>query len=208
MRLDGQITLRARERLGYSAADAAREAGVATNSVLRAEHGEDIRPATARKLAAGLGVRVADLISEGAERAGKAEPRQLSGLSSEEKEARRREHNWTTILSGALYRIEAVEKQTREEDLDFYPDPKDVYETYALLCEYERVGGARGSEQLEAVEARISTVLARIEWMYRHKGAPLDPEVALLLGRSSKPGQPARTFSRDAADSRQADEAN
>lgn len=64
MRLDGARVRRARERLGYSLAKAAKEAGVSEGTVLRADHGEEIRPSTARKIAVGLGVEVADLIRE------------------------------------------------------------------------------------------------------------------------------------------------
>jgi transcriptional regulator with XRE-family HTH domain len=64
LKLDRDRLQRAREMLGYSIEMAAREAGVSKNSVLRAEHKEDIRPVTARKIAAALGVAVADLIGE------------------------------------------------------------------------------------------------------------------------------------------------
>lgn len=64
MKLDRDKVIRAREVLGYGIEKAAEEAGVSKNSVLRAEHEEDIRPQTARKIAAALGVRVADLIAE------------------------------------------------------------------------------------------------------------------------------------------------
>ena len=64
MKLDRDRVIRAREMLGYSIETTAEEAGVSKNSVLRAEHEEDIRPVTARKIAAALGVRVADLIGE------------------------------------------------------------------------------------------------------------------------------------------------
>lgn len=64
MKLDKQRVLRARERLGYSIAKTAQVAGVSQHSVLRAEHGGDIRPLTARKLAIGLGVTVADLYED------------------------------------------------------------------------------------------------------------------------------------------------
>ncbi len=67
MRLDRDKMLRGREVLGYGVEKTAQEAGVSKNSVLRAEHGEDIRPVTARKIAAALGVRVADLLSEESE---------------------------------------------------------------------------------------------------------------------------------------------
>jgi transcriptional regulator with XRE-family HTH domain len=64
LKLDRDNLIRARERLGYAVETVAEEAGVSKNSVLRAEHGKDIRPLTARKIAAALGVRVADLIRE------------------------------------------------------------------------------------------------------------------------------------------------
>jgi transcriptional regulator with XRE-family HTH domain len=48
--------------LGYGIETTAQVAGVSKNSVLRAEHGEDIRPVTARKIAGGLNVEVADLL--------------------------------------------------------------------------------------------------------------------------------------------------
>jgi DNA-binding XRE family transcriptional regulator len=64
LRLDRDKLQRAREMLGYSIEMTGEEAGVSKNSVLRAEHEEDIRPVTARKIAAALGVRVADLVEE------------------------------------------------------------------------------------------------------------------------------------------------
>jgi transcriptional regulator with XRE-family HTH domain len=64
LKFDGDKVRRARELLGYGQETTAEEAGVAKNSVLRAERGEEIRPATARKIAAALGVRVADLLTE------------------------------------------------------------------------------------------------------------------------------------------------
>ena len=64
MKLDRDKLIRAREMLGYSVEKTAEEAGVSKNSVLRAEHEDDIRPLTARKIATALGVRVADLIGE------------------------------------------------------------------------------------------------------------------------------------------------
>jgi DNA-binding XRE family transcriptional regulator len=65
LKLDRDKLQRAREMLGYSIEMTGEEAGVSKNSVLRAEHEEDIRPVTARKIAAALGVRVADLLEEG-----------------------------------------------------------------------------------------------------------------------------------------------
>lgn len=64
MKLDRARVLRARELQGYGLEKTAEEAGVSKNSVLRAEHEEDIRPVTARKIAAALAMRVADLVAE------------------------------------------------------------------------------------------------------------------------------------------------
>jgi transcriptional regulator with XRE-family HTH domain len=64
LKLDKHRVLRARERLGFSIAKTAQAARVSEHSVLRAEHGEDIRPLTARKIAKGLGVKVADLYND------------------------------------------------------------------------------------------------------------------------------------------------
>jgi transcriptional regulator with XRE-family HTH domain len=64
LKLDRDKLIRAREMLGYAIETVAEEAGISKNSVLRAEHEEDIRPVTARKIAGALGVRVADLIRE------------------------------------------------------------------------------------------------------------------------------------------------
>jgi transcriptional regulator with XRE-family HTH domain len=64
LKLDRDNLIRARERLGYSVETVAEQAGIAKNSVLRAEHGEHIRPLTARKIAAALRVEVADLYAD------------------------------------------------------------------------------------------------------------------------------------------------
>jgi hypothetical protein len=64
VKLDKHKVLRARERLGYGVAKVAEEAGIAKGSALRAEHGEDLRPITARRVARALGVKVADLMPD------------------------------------------------------------------------------------------------------------------------------------------------
>lgn len=201
MRLDERRTRRARERLGYSAADTAQVAGIATNSVLRAEHGEDIRPVTARKLASGLGVRVADLISGGAELSGKAAPRQWSGLSEEEKQARRHEHDWTRILSGAFERILEEEQKHINEDWTTYPDPERVRETYSLLNQFEKAGGTQGSKRLEELMGLIQRVLTSIDRMDLHKDDPVTTKEERHLGIFSNPSLEERAFP-------QAEEAN
>ncbi len=197
MRLDGQRTLRARERLGYSAADTARVAGIATNSVLRAEHGEDIRPATARKLASGLGVQVADLISGGAELPGKSAPRHWSGLSEEEKEARRHEHDWTRILGGAFERILEEEKKHINADWTTYPNPERVQETYSLLNRFEKAGGTQGSRRLGELVGLIQKVLTSIDRMDLHRDDPIPAEEERHRGRFGRPDPDERAFPQD-----------
>lgn len=58
---------RARDNLGYSLAMVSEEAGVAENTAIRAEHEEEVRPGTARKIASALRVQVVDLIKKDAE---------------------------------------------------------------------------------------------------------------------------------------------
>jgi transcriptional regulator with XRE-family HTH domain len=62
MKLKREKLKRARDRLGWSMKEVAASAGVDETTVLNAEHGKGIRPITARKLAAGLGVEVVDLL--------------------------------------------------------------------------------------------------------------------------------------------------
>ncbi len=64
MKLDREKVMRFREREGYSMALLAKEGGMAKNTIIRAENERDIRPSSARKLAAVLGVKVSDLVRE------------------------------------------------------------------------------------------------------------------------------------------------
>ncbi len=61
MRLDPEKVRRARESLGYSIETTGEKGELSPNSVLRAEHGEEIRPSTARRLARALNAEVVDL---------------------------------------------------------------------------------------------------------------------------------------------------
>ncbi len=61
LKLDKAEVVEARERLGLSIELLAKRAAVSKNSVSRAEHGLDIRPITARRIAHGLGLEVSDL---------------------------------------------------------------------------------------------------------------------------------------------------
>jgi len=88
LRLDRDRLLRAREVLGYGLEKTAEEAGVSKNSVLRAEHGAEIRPVTARKIAAALGVEVADLLGAGHRKTLEVPDTPLARSSLEDFEAR------------------------------------------------------------------------------------------------------------------------
>ena len=117
MKLDRDKVIRAREVLGYGIEKAAEEAGVSKNSVLRAEHEEDIRPLTARKIAAALDVRVADLIAEPEYPLREAPPSQqltFNGVLEDE----RREAIYTSWLAFADLYADRWEKRIAAGDFD------------------------------------------------------------------------------------------
>lgn len=64
LKLDGDRVRRARHRLGYTLQMVGSEAGLAKGTAIRAEHGREIYPSTASKIAAALQVKLADLIDE------------------------------------------------------------------------------------------------------------------------------------------------
>ena len=64
LKLDRRKLQYARDRLGYTLDMVGEKSGVSKNTARRAEHEQEIRPSTARKIAAGLGVEVSDLIRD------------------------------------------------------------------------------------------------------------------------------------------------
>ena len=64
MRLDHEKVRWHRDRLGWTLDELAEKAKVAKGTVLRAEHGEDIRPGSGRRIAQALRVEIPDLIPE------------------------------------------------------------------------------------------------------------------------------------------------
>jgi transcriptional regulator with XRE-family HTH domain len=116
VKLDRDNLIRARERRGYSIETVAEEAGIAKNSVLRAEHGEDIRPLTARKIAAALGVEVADLYADDYPK-GEAPPNpqpSFNGLLEEERRSRYL-RSWRAFVWKLVHRWEADPPETSRE---------------------------------------------------------------------------------------------
>jgi transcriptional regulator with XRE-family HTH domain len=116
LKLDRDKLIRAREMLGYGIETVAEEAGVSKNSVLRAEHEEDIRPVTARKIAVALGVRVADLIGESETLKAEApppEPTLFNGLEDERRLQYLRP--WRAFVHGLARRWEQQPPNTSAE---------------------------------------------------------------------------------------------
>jgi transcriptional regulator with XRE-family HTH domain len=116
VKLDRDNLIRARERRGYSIETVAEEAGIAKNSVLRAEHGEDIRPLTARKIAAALGVEVADLYADDYPKE-EAPPNlqpSFNGLLEEERRSRYL-RSWRAFVWKLVHRWEADPPKTSRE---------------------------------------------------------------------------------------------
>jgi len=64
MRLDHERVRWHRDRLGWTLEALAEKAEVAKGTVLRAEHGEDVRPSSGRRIARALGVEISDLIPD------------------------------------------------------------------------------------------------------------------------------------------------
>lgn len=123
MKLDRDKLIRAREMLGYGIELTAQEAGVSKNSVLRAEHEEDIRPVTARKIAAALDVRVADLIGESETLKGEASPLEPSFENVLEDE--RRLHYlrpWAGYISTLADNVEREVEQGHVTDLNWWQE--------------------------------------------------------------------------------------
>jgi transcriptional regulator with XRE-family HTH domain len=61
LKLDAPKVVEERERRGLSQDELANRAEISANTVLRVERGLEIRPITARRIARGLGLEVADL---------------------------------------------------------------------------------------------------------------------------------------------------
>jgi transcriptional regulator with XRE-family HTH domain len=108
VRFDGNKVRQARERLGRTMEMVGQEADVSKNSILRAEHGGDIRPVTARKIAQALGVEVVDLVEE------PTAPKARTSLSLQDEQRRSNEiDRW---LAYANFRAWAWEEQAEKEE--------------------------------------------------------------------------------------------
>ena len=97
VKLDGAKVRWHRDQLGWTLDDVAEQAEVAKGTVLRAEHGEDVRPSSGRRIARAFGIEIPELSPEkpGMALAGKAEapatgrPKVQTSLWPEEEPQRR-----------------------------------------------------------------------------------------------------------------------
>ena len=93
MQLDHERVRWHRDRLGWTLDTLAEKAEVAKGTVLRAEHGEHVRPSSGRRIARALGTEISDLIPDKPRRAvelagtGKAEALQTGPAVPDEARA-------------------------------------------------------------------------------------------------------------------------
>lgn len=119
MKLHRESLQLARARHGWSIGKTADEAGISNNSVLRAEHEEEVSVGTVHKLAVALKVDVSELVGEPA-LAGKAEAPE-AGPADQERRAR--VEGWADYVR---WRAGKIEREIEEKIPD--PDSSQTYE--------------------------------------------------------------------------------
>lgn len=201
MKLDRDELIRARERLGYAVETVAEEAGVSKNSVLRAEHGQDIRPLTARKIAAALGVAVADLYREPDYSNAEAPPSLFNGL--EEEQRLEDEAALAVLFRGLARRARLIVERSRragpsaelgEDAAALHAEASALYRLRRLRARRDIVG--TGSDELaDAVDA-YEEVEGTIQAMLRQDVEATDEERD--TARRFRPGTDDATKHREA----------
>ena len=201
MKLDRDELIRARERLGYAVETVAEEARVSKNSVLRAEHGQDIRPLTARKIAAALGVAVADLYREPDYPNSEAPPSLFNDL--EEERRLEDEAALTVLFRGLARRARLIVQRSRREgpSAELGEDAAALHVEASALYRLRRLRARRdifgtGSDELaDAVDAYVE-VEGTIQAMLRQDVEATDEERD--TARRFRPGTDDATKLRDA----------
>src|SRR5918997_2430083 len=141
MKLDPIKVRAAREQLGFSLKDVAEEARVSQTSAIKAEHGKEIRPVTARRIARGLRVEVADLYPKV-----KAPTPSTSSPESEDGE------EWRVIDMPQEDFIKTVNEASGTELIDLYYR-LDAERTRAeLILRDDEANHSANSDYLRAVE--------------------------------------------------------
>jgi transcriptional regulator with XRE-family HTH domain len=158
MRLDHEMVRWHRDRLGWTLDTLAEKAEVAKGTVLRAEHGEDVRPSSGRRIARALDVEISDLIPDKPRRvgelvgAGKAEasttgrPRMAAerALEIADSESFRREAKdaSTEDLRQTALELARFTKPQTHEEMVRNKDNKEVHhkEAHRRVIAQERIG--------------------------------------------------------------------
>lgn len=98
MRLDSEKVRWHRDRLGWTLDTLAEEAEVAEGTALRAEHGEDIRPSSGRRIARAFGVDISELVPE---KPGVVRPKVTAPPSPPPKAGEARRVEWDAAVRNA-----------------------------------------------------------------------------------------------------------
>lgn len=153
MKLDPIKVHEARERMGFSLDDVAKAAGVSQTSAIRAEHGKEIRPLTARRIARGLGVEVADLYPKA-----EAPTPSISSPKSEAVEERR-----AIDLPQEDFRRALSEARSDAELIDLYYRLEAERTNAELILRDDEANRSARSDYARAVERRILVFLRLLD---------------------------------------------
>jgi transcriptional regulator with XRE-family HTH domain len=172
MRLDDERVRWHRDRLGWTLDTLAEKAEVAKGTVLRAEHGEDVRPSSGRRIARALGVEISDLIPDKPRRVGEptfAEKAEASttgrsritaerALEIADSDSVRREAKGASVeelQQTALELAQFTKPQTRE-------NPSSHEEAYRRVISYERLGIIEGELAERGATSPVKLVIKQL----------------------------------------------
>jgi transcriptional regulator with XRE-family HTH domain len=130
-----------RDRLGWTLDTLAEQAEVAEGTALRAEHGEDIRPSSGRRIARAFGVDISELVPE---KPGATRPKVAASPPSPPKPAAEEEWRETPSLEWAL----AAPDKEFESWIETAKVPE-LHKVMALLNAEAVAAGKEGRSQEE-----------------------------------------------------------
>jgi len=164
LRLDGERVREGRERLALSIENVSAKARVSPHTWVRAEHGEEIRPSSVRRIAEALGVEPGQLMGETAP-SGKAHAPSPPPPEISEEERREMLRNGRDIVERLYSKLEA-EAQTYKAHRDAENLQLVVVQAF---CEYEgltryveNMGLKVGRENDDPEGERFARSLARL----------------------------------------------
>jgi len=181
MRLDHERVHWHRDRLGWTLETLAEKAEVAKGTVLRAEHGEDVRPGSGRRIAQALGAELSDLIPDKPGRveelvgAGKVEAPREAGRPDEERSA----HDIARGEARRQFEIDtkALRRTIASEGTDRAARVSDVHEPAVYDALKRRPPGELAGTLLDA-ERRVADL--------EHENAFLQAENARLRAEAEQ----------------------